>query len=646
MKKALFAGLWLLPVLAWPALAASTDTMKTSGTGSRAPAVHRIPVYSEGLFGDGYERITSETDPPMPMSMRGTCSECHVYRHDYDTISKGWHFNATDPNVPAGRPGHPWIYVDAATGTQIPLSYRDWPGTFRPDQVGMSAFRFTQLFGRQMPGGGPGEIDTDVDDEIARQMIAGSLEINCLACHDRDPAIDMAEWADNIAKHNFRWAATASSAVGAVTGSARRMPDTFDPGMPDMVTDPDLLSQVPTVTYYQGAFDHRDQVFFDVGGRVPADRCYACHSGTNVDLHGTHRWKADEDIHMTSGMTCTDCHRHGIEHDMIRGYEGESNTNPLTAATTCTGCHLGEDTTPPTAGRLGAPVPTHPGIPGIHFERLTCTACHAGPWPGDQTYRAKTSIAHALGTHDAKYQPDALPHIQYPVFAKESEEAIDPDRPPVRGPRIAPHKMIWPAYWATRTEQGRVEPVELQVVSQVVGAALKGIAVPRTGDWAPLTEEQVGQALQALADAGQADPVYITGGMLYRLTEDGELAGPEQNHPAAAPYLWPIAHNVRPAAQALGVDGQCSVCHSTQAPFFFGSVGVDSPIAAVAGLFRSQYEFQGTPHGRTWAFAMSFIFRPWFKIVSIGSSAVIGVVLLLYGLKALGAVAAVLAEQE
>jgi hypothetical protein len=193
---------------------------------------------------------------------------------------------------------------------------------------------------------------------------------------------------------------------------------------------------------------------------------------------------------------------------------------------------------------------------------------------------------------------------------------------------------------------GRVEPIELQIVSQVVGAALKGLTVPRTGDWAPLTEEQVGQALQALADAGQVDPVYITGGMLYRLNEDGEPAGPEQNHPAAAPYLWPIAHNVRPAAQSLGVDGQCSVCHSTQAPFFFGSVGVDSPIAAVAGLTRSQYEFQGAPGGRTWAFAMSFIFRPWFKIVAIGSSAVIGVVLLLYGLKALGAVAGVLAEQE
>ena len=43
---------------------------------------------------------------------------------------------------------------------------------------------------------------------------------------------------------------------------------------------------------------------------------------------------------------------------------------------------------------------------------------------------------------------------------------------------------------------------------------------------------------------------------------------------------------------------------------------------------------------------MSFIFRPWFKVIAIGSAAVIGIVLLLYGLKALGSVAKVLSEQE
>ena len=190
----------------------------------------------------------------------------------------------------------------------------------------------------------------------------------------------------------------------------------------------------------------------------------------------------------------------------------------------------------------------------------------------------------------------------------------------------------------------KVQPVDLATVTKVVGAALKGVTVPRTGDWAPLKEEQIAQALTALGGSAEQKPVYVTGGVLYRLGDDGKLL-PPQKHAAAAPYMWPIAHNVRPAAQSLGV-GKCTVCHSTNSAFFFGNVAADSPVSTLIGSGMKQYEFQGAPHSRTWAFAWSFVFRPWFKVVAIGSVAVIGIVLLLYALKALGAVARVLAEQE
>jgi hypothetical protein len=140
LKKVLWAGLCLPALLAWLAAAgwaAEPNAVTPRGDGSRTPGVHRIPLYAESMEpGKPGDKITKETSPALPFSIRGTCGECHVYKHDYDVIKKGWHFNATDANVPPGRPGQPWIYTDVTTGTQIPLSYRAWPGTFRPDQVG------------------------------------------------------------------------------------------------------------------------------------------------------------------------------------------------------------------------------------------------------------------------------------------------------------------------------------------------------------------------------------------------------------------------------------------------------------------------------------------------------------------------------
>jgi hypothetical protein len=592
-----------------------------------------------GKLGD---KITQETDPALPFSMRGTCSECHIYKHDYDVIQKGWHFNAMDPNVPPGRPGQPWIYADAALGTQIPLSYRAWPGTFRPAQVGLSPFQFTQLFGRQTPGGGAGEIDTKDDNEIPRQIVSGKLEINCLTCHDRDAAHDQAEYTAQVSRQSFRWAATASAPFASVSGSAKEMDDTFDYLMPDMVMDEKKKPLVPTVTYQPNAFDHKDQAFFDVSGKVPSERCYFCHSDINVNQCGNEKWQADEDVHLTAGLTCVDCHREGLEHNTVRGYEGETNDNVMAARTSCKGCHLGDEKGRlAEAGRLGAPVPEHKGIPTVHFERLSCTACHSGPWPGDATYRVKTSQAHGLGTRTVNKSPEALPHIQYPVFVKETP--VDGNEATAR--KIGPHKLIWPAYWGAINDEGKVQPLDLATVKNVVGAALKGLALTVAGDWAEIKETQVIEALKALAGSVQAGkPVYVAGGTLYRLNDSGTLAS-YRDHPAAAAYAWPIAHNVRPAAQSLGV-GKCTVCHATDSAFFFGKVAVDAPILAAAKLTKSQYEFQQAPHGRTWAFAMSFVFRPWFKVVAIGSAALIAVVLLLYGLRALGAAAQVLAEQE
>jgi len=609
--------------------------------GSRAQPLHVISLYAEDDKGEKGSQIDPNDPLALPFSTRFTCGECH----SYGTISGGWHFNAVDGNVPAGRPGEPWLYFNSKLGIQLPLSYRRWPGVYRPEEFRLSPSEFTKIFGRHMPGGGPGEVTPTETEALAEQYVSGKLEVNCLACHNAHPAQDQggaAGYAIQVSKTNFRWAAAASCEFADVTGSVTDADPTYDPFMPD-----ESETKAPRTIYDKKAFDAAGNVFMDIVREAPEERCYFCHSDLFCGEKGekTEKWLADEDIHMTAGLTCVDCHRNGLGHNIIRGYDGEAVDygNPLAATTSCRGCHLGDEKgNRMTGGRLGAPVPEHKGIPTVHFERLACTACHSGPWPGDRPVLAKTSRAHRLGTINVNKEVRVLPHVYAPVFIKEAVADANGTA------QIAPHKLVWPAFWGTLDANDCVKPIGLPVVTKMVGAVLKDVAVAETGDWSELKEEQVAQALKALADAGQAQPVYVTGGTLFRLKEDGSLTS-DKDHPAAAAYAWPVAHNVRPAAQSLGVGSGnrgCTVCHSTKSPFFFGKVAVDSPVVSVSNLTKTQYQFQRAPHARTWVFAMSFIFRPWFKVIAIGASAVIGIVLLLYGLRALGAVAKVLSERE
>lgn len=629
----------ILALILWPALSlavvlaqedeASLSKLGDESDGSRAHPTHLIPLIAENEDGEKGAQITPDSDPLLPFSTKFTCGECH----SYDVIKHGWHFNANEPNVPAGRNGQPWIYIEPRLGIQLPLSHRPWPGAYHPADLGMSDFAFTRLFGRHMPGGGPGETAATEVEDIGRQYISGKLEINCLACHNGHYGQDMGGvngWAVQIAvSQNYRWAAAAASEFASVKGSAGAMSIAYDPFMPE-----DGKNE-PKVTYHEPAFDRDGNVLFDILREVPDQRCYYCHSNVYYTQEGGHyeKWGADEDIHLTAGMTCVDCHRNGIDHATIRGYAGEhaDPNNPVVATTTCEGCHLPEGSGIPEAGRMGAPVPVHVGLPVVHFERLSCTACHSGPWPKDTTVLAKTSRAHRLGTPNVNKSEKMLPHILAPVFAEQDD-------------KILPQKAVWPAFWGTLVD-GEVKPVSLSVAENVVGRVFEGIELRPDGDWPGLSKEQVAEALKALNGAVDANAVYVAGGTLYRLAADANGVVEEADHPAGAPYMWPIAHNVRPAAQSLGVR-YCTDCHATDAPMSFGAVLVDSPVASETPVVKDMVEFRNVSPFSVWAFAASFVFRPWFKVITLGAAAVLAVVLLLYGLRALGAVAKVLAEDE
>ena len=86
--------------------------------------------------------------------------------------------------------------------------------------------------------------------------------------------------------------------------------------------------------------------------------------------------------------------------------------------------------------RFGAPYPEHKGLPSIHLEKLACTACHSGPLPNEELTQVRTSRANRLGIHGKAQWDTDLPQIIEPVFASQD------------GGKIAPHRLMWPAFWA------------------------------------------------------------------------------------------------------------------------------------------------------------------------------------------------------
>lgn len=471
--------------------------------GNRALPVHLLPLRDE----NDEPIIPTETDP-LPYSARFTCGPCH----DYEAIRGGWHFGAMTAKS-SGRPGEPWLQVDPKTGTILPLSYRKWPGLYDPQAAGLTAWDFTMLFGRDFPGGGPAEPadEAALAEPDGRWNVAGKAEVNCLACHNRSGRQDHSEWAKQVLRENLRWAATAAAGLGEVGGMASRLKSTWD-----VFDGPNLddheWAVTPSVTYKRSDFDSKHRYFFDLDYQPSDDRCLVCHS---VAPKSAAHWSADRDVHSAAGLKCTDCHRGDIRHLMLRGYEGEAaeTGNPAAAAFTCRGCHLGEDadggrTVVP--GRLGAPYPKHTGIPLVHFKRLACTVCHSGPKPQEGFTRVRTSRANRLGIYGVATWSTDTPAIIEPVFARDAQD------------KIAPQRLVWPAFWARRVDR-KIVPLQPAEVEAAAGNTLK-------------PEEHVAQVLIALSQVMAEDetPVLVSGRSVFAPNVDGGIDATEMSGAKAA----------------------------------------------------------------------------------------------------------------
>lgn len=590
-------------------------------TDSRTPFVHRLTLYDH----EGEVVDHTDTLEARPYSPTITCGKCH----DIDRINSGWHFNAVAGGGDPGRSGEPWVLVDLPTRTQVPLSLRRWIGAWQPQQLGLSLFEFTHRFGPHLPGNpgassDPGPDPGDAEGggrEAGRWHITGVLENDCMICHSADASYDAGEWARQVEKQNFRWAPVAALGLARIQGDTRKLPEDFDPEFPELSTDPDAV--LPGVKYDQSRFGAGGRVFFDIVRQPNNERCYFCHTSHRVGPESAARWQHDMDVHMRAGMNCSDCHRHGLDHHVVRGYEGEAAHSPNPAADTlsCRACHIAEpgvaDRLPDT-GRLGAPIAMHKGLPPLHFDLLSCTACHSGPWPGSQAAAVQTSLAHGLGLADEHRASTDPPSIAQPVFVRGADG------------RLEPRRMLWPAYWG-RMEDQQITAVPITEVNPVAVEPSQDEPQAAKADhrfWEPIRTEQIHSGLvdlqKTLSNDQQA--VYITGGKAHRLSVDGQVE--VFDHQAARPYSWALGHDVRGAGQSLGVDG-CRSCHAADSPMVMGAVIADpaSPLLVETG---SMHEFGQVDPVLWQLWARAFATRTLFKIVAVIAAAVITAALLLW----------------
>ena len=169
-------------------------------------------------------------------------------------------------------------------------------------------------------------------------------------------------------------------------------------------------------------------------------------------------------------------------------------------------------------------------------------------------------------------------------------------------------------------------------VSPLVPPFAIRVVVATTGRDEVLTEEQVAMVLAKLSADGEGEPVYIASGRLFKRGTDGSLGAFE--HAAAEPLSWPLAHDVRPAAQSLGVKA-CTDCHAKDAPFLFAPVMPYGPLVTQAAVARPMHEFMQLEGSFQRLFGLTFEFRPLFKVIMLVVSCLIALVLLFAALKAL-----------
>ncbi len=491
-----------------------------------------------------------------PYSPRMTCGGCHPY----EDITRAYHFTMGADQLSddwgSRHRNRPWMSSPGQNGGQQQMSYI-WLSKKKNQneaRVGVTTFRFAQTCAVCHPGGSLFERDRDGKRYDLRQRAhpklvssldgdyhnaawdrSGVLEADCLMCHSS--GYDMKARADQLAKANYRWAATVGSRLGTVEGSA-------------------LAGDTPKLTYQSSASDDGSLTVVPIRSRD--ENCLLCHAEAEVKKRG-HVWDGrNADVH--ARLSCTACHVTQADHQIAKGRSNavflhdEMDDSNLS----CAGCH--------NARKMGARRPAHRSVPASHLKNLTCVVCHVRDHNVTAVHTVDTTTGKTVGIPT---NPEAHKYGE--------TKSWQPAYFRLRNGQISSGNALLPSWWGNRVENV-IHPLTLAETAKAFELA-KTKLQDDNGDGKPEanTPAEITAMLQAVKQSLQSgrfmtvQPVYVKGHAIWEMQGETLLSRP---HPQAVPLRWTFSHNVAPASRAFGSQG-CSDCHGRSEGVLGTKVTVD-----------------------------------------------------------------------
>jgi hypothetical protein len=546
-----------------------------------------------------------------PYSTRQTCGKCH----DYNKITEGFHFQQGKDEMAAGTfaERYQWVSTPGNYGgnwcSPAPL-YRALAAKNNASakDIDMTSFDFiTATCGNCHPGGGPLEFDRngnrydrfmadntnhliamgnnnfDGDYYKANWTATGVIEADCQLCHL--PEYNYKERNNQLAKLNFKWAATQGSGLATVSGSVK---DT-----------------IPVVVKYDlSKFDKEGKLSLHLVREPRNETCLNCHAKPDWKKKGT-TYAARSDVHMNAGLRCVDCHTAGsmASNERISGKEvhqfgkgddpsGNVRNDLDNTVRNCNDCHL--------TGYLNAPIAKHSWLPPLHIEKIACQTCHIPERPVKAAL-AQMSDVYNPGT---KISPPGKyiwtfydQHLNYWNHYGELEmftakdQPIDPFTPSLaeyKG-KIYPVNMVhsaWPGIY-TEGKPGLNQPKMADIYQmwtmyrndKAVYPELSKIT-DNNGDSIPEVNSpvEIDAFIQSVTAHLKSKGYDLTGKQIVWVNNDRmylngrDYTTLDKETYEASPYasVYKFSHDVAPARAALGRNG-CTDCHSFNSAFFFAS---------------------------------------------------------------------------